>query len=277
MDSASKSSQTMVWVMRGLSALSVLYLALISVLAYWSFLYKIVFLNERAFAALYVIASMIFLGLMLVTRKQVLTSVVSIAVLLVTFALIIFNTDRWFMYVPPLVVGIVMFFACGMKETLKTVLGTCFLLLYVVGLVMFFLARMLFGGTIEETILNKDLSPENSVYSDYDMAKIYELCDSSVSPDGKYRYYIADVQDKDRGKVIIYVEPNDLDKHYNLFTLVENGYKTRVAVNSTRGVTPDIQWGEEGEIMYKFGDGEFKTTKIRIPTKKAYLSFLNVN
>lgn len=109
------------------------------------------------------------------------------------------------------------------------------------------------------------------------MDKIAELNANSVSPNGKYRYYILDVQDNDRGKVIIVVEPNDMDINYRFFTLVEAGYTSRIAKNPTRGITPDIEWVSDNTIRYRFGEStEWKTSTVKIPDSKNYLRFLGV-
>lgn len=183
-----------------------------------------------------------------------------------------------------------MFFICGAGDTSKIIWGSFYLILFVVGIVVFYIMSTLFGGSAIETILDSTVT-DTAVTDEYDMDKIAELNANSVSPDGKCRYYIIDVQDNDRGKVIIVVEPNDMDVNYRFFTLVEEGYSVRIAKYSTRGVTPDIEWvvnedyDESGEttaasykLRYRFGENaEWKTSTINIPTKKNYLTFLNVD
>ncbi len=262
------------WLKLGVSVLTIAYLGLTLILAYWSFLYEIEFHNERAFIIIYVAASVIFLILMFYTRKQLPTRIISMALLLPVFLLIIFNSSRPELYLPPLTVGIIMFFSCTASENVKVIMGTIYILMYVVGLVAFSVACTLFGGSSVETKINS--SAPVSVTSNYDMAKIDNLNAMCVSPGGKYRYYIKDVQDNSRGKVIIVVEPNDLDKEYRYFTLREAGYATRVAIHNTSGVTPDIRWIDDSTITYTFGDGEWNTSKIQEMKNKNYLRFLRI-
>lgn len=262
------------WLKLGISVLSLAYLALVGILAWWTFLYEIQFRSQTAFDVIYITASVIFLILMLYSRKQLPTRIISMTLLLPVFMLILFNTSRPIIYIPPLVVGIILFFACSAGESTKVIMGTIYILLYVVGLVGFMIASTLFGGSSVETRLNSD-APEE-IKSQYDMAKIDNLNASSVSPDGKYRYYILDVQDNSRGKVIIIVEPNYLDKEYRYFTLVEVGYSTRVAIHNTSGVTPDIRWVDNDTISYTFGDGQWKSSNITEMKEKNYLRFLNI-
>lgn len=262
------------WLKLGISCLTPAYLVLIGLLAYWTFLYEIRFRSETAFNVIYIAASAIFLILMLYTRKQLPTRIVAMAMLLPVFLLIIFNASKPLLYIPPLVVGLILFFACAAGENTKVIMGTIYILLYVVGLIGFNIACTLFGGSSVETKL--EIGVPQSVASEYDMAKIDNLNAMSVSPDGKYRYYILDVVDNARGKVVIVVEPNDLDVEYRYFTLVEVGYPLRVAIHNTRGVTPDIRWENGNTISYTFGDGEWRTSTISQMSEKNYLRFLNI-
>lgn len=258
----------------GISVLCAAYLVLIGTLAYWTFLYEIRFKSDNAFNVIYIAVSVFFLILMLYSRKQLPTRIIAMLLLLPVFLLIIFNFNRPMIFMPPLVVGVIMFFACAAGESTKVIVGTIYILLYVVGLVVFMIASTLFGGSSVETKLNALTSPE--ILSQYDAAKIDNLNAQCVSPDGKYRYYIVDVQDNSRGQVMIIVEPNDLDKQYRYFTLTEVGYSQRVAIHSTRGVTPDIKWIDGRTISYTFGDGQWKSSTITPMDDKNYLRFVNI-
>ena len=262
------------WLKLGVSFLTLAYLALIGILAYWTFLYEIRFKNERTFEIIYIVISVFFLILLFYSRKQLPTRFISMAILFPVFLLILFNFSRPMIYVPPLVVGLILFFACSASESTKVIMGTIYILMYVVGIVVFMIASTLFGGSSVETRITST-APE-SVISEYDMSKIDNLNAMSVSPGGKYRYYIVDVKDNARGKVIIIVEPNDLDKEYRYFSLVEVGYSTRVAIHAARGVTPDIRWIDGSTISYTFGDGEWKTSTITEMKDKNYLRFINI-
>ncbi len=262
------------WLRLGVSFLTLAYLGMVTVLSVWTFLYEIRFRSERAFDIIYIALSVLFLILMIYTRKQIPTRIVGMLLLLPVFLLILFNVSRPVIFVPPLVVGIILFFACSAGESTKVIMGTIYILMYVVGLVVFWIACTLFGGSTVETKINADAPAK--VTEQYDMAQIENLNSMSVSPDGKYRYYILDVQDNSRGKVMIVVEPNDLDREYRYFTLVEVGYTTRVAIHNVRGVTPDIRWVDGKTISYTFGDGEWRTSTITEMKEKNYLRFLNI-
>ncbi len=282
----------------GISCFNLLYLILICVLTMWTFLYKISFTNEKAFIGIYIVLNSIFLVLMILTRDQIITRFISTIMLLPVFVLMLFNLDNLWMFIPPIAVGVLMFFICTAGDTVKVIMGSMYLLLFVVGLVGYMILTTLFGGSAIETVLSSDIT-DPEVVSAYDMNKISLLNANNVSPDGQYRYYILDVQDNDRGKVIIVVEPNYLDVNYRFFKLIEEGYTSRIAKYSVRGVTPDIEWvlndeygdgavktdadGNEVKIAkyklrYRFGEGsEWKTSTINIPKKKNYLKFMNLN
>lgn len=276
------------FVLFGISCFNILYLVLIGAITGWTFLYQLDFTNEKSFYAFYIILSIIFFFLMLYTRKQFITRFVSMVIPLVVFGLTVINLNTPLLFIPPLVVSLLMFFICKAGDTAKVILGSLYLLLFVVGIVGYTIVSTLFGGSAIETRLDYTVSDEN-ITSAYDMTKIDRLNSNSISPDGKYRYYILDVQDNDRGKVIIVVEPNDLDKHYKLFNLIEAGYTSRIAKYPTRGVTPEIEWVENKEysegtgdsrykLRYRFGSAsEWKTSTINIPNKKNYLRFMNLH
>lgn len=262
------------WVKLGISVLTAAYLIFIGLLSWWTFLYEIRFNSEKAFGAIYIISSLFFLVLMLYSRKQLPTRIIAMILPLPAFLLILFNFSRPLIFIPPLVVSLIIFFSCSAKESTKVIMGTIYILLYVVGIVVFIIATALFRGSSVETKINS--SAPSEVTSQYDMAAIDNLNAMSVSPDGKYRYYIVDVVDNARGKVMIVVEPNDLDVTYRYFTLVEVGYSSRVAIHNARGVTPDIRWTSNDTISYTFGDGEWRTTTITPMTEKNYLRFLSI-
>lgn len=264
------------WFQFTISAFNIVYLILIGMLTIWTFLYDIRFNNEAVFYTLYITLSVIFCATMFISRKQFITRTLSMLLLFPVFALAIFNLENPILYLPCFIVGVFMFFACGAHANTKVIMGTIYLLLYIVGVIGFMLIYTLFSGNSTETVLTSSLT-DVAVTSEYDMDKIAELNANSVSPDGKYRYYIIDVRDNDRGKVIIVVEPNDMDINYKFFTLLEAGYTSKIAKNPTRGITPDIEWVSSDTIRYRFGENaEWKTSTVKIPDSKNYLRFLGV-
>lgn len=280
------------WVKWCVSIFGCAYFAVVTLFTYATFLYKLEFAEGRAgqFLLLYSFASLFFLVLMIYTRDMILTRIISVLMMPVTFCLILFNMFNWIIIIPPFVVALIMFFTAGTRANVKVVLGTVYLLMYVLGIVAYFVLNMLLGGSAVETELNLDLDPQGEVYPLYSgqMKKIAEVTDeaNTLSPDGEYRFYICDVKDNDKGAVKMYVVPANQDIELKFFTLKQQGIKKTVTKNGTRGVVPSAGWIVEqdevtGEyilaIYYQLTDEELpKTVKVRNLPKKNYFGFLGI-
>lgn len=281
-----------IWVKRCVSVFNVVYFAVIVLLTYATFLYKLEFAEgmEMSFLIIYALASIVFLVLMLYTRDMLLTRFISVMLLPVVFCLILFNMGLWTLIIPPFVVAVVMFFAAGTNETLKVIMGTIYLLLYVLGLVAYFVLNMLFGGTAVETKLDTNLDPDGSVYKIYSaqMGQIAALSsdENTISPDGRYQFYMVDVKDSDKGNIKIYVVPYGQDKELKFFTLKEKGIRKTVTNKGTRGTVPvSVGWivktDENGKqtlaIAYQLSEDDvMRETRVENMPSKQYLEFLGI-
>ena len=229
-----------IWVKRVISLINLAYVAVIAILTYATFLYELEFKEGAQFSFLlvYVIASGVFLTLMLLTKDEFITKVVGVLLPPLIFFFVIFNLGDWVLIIPAFIVAVVIFFAASNNETLKVILGTVYLLLYVLGLIIFFVINFLFGGSNVETKLDSNLANSPEVYtmyseqidainrvnfkttantgSDSDFAKDANgnYIDNTISPDGKMQFYVADVQDNNVGKVTLYVVPYGQDKNF---------------------------------------------------------------
>ncbi len=282
------------WVKRCVSLFSAAYFAVIVLLTYATFLYKLEFAEGMTgpFLVIYASASVFFLVLMIYTRDVFLTRLMSILMMPVAFCLILLNMYNWALIVPPFVVALVMFFAADTKENVKVILGTIFLLMYVLGIVAYFVLNMLIGGSAVETVIDLSLDPSGTVYQIYSgqMKRISEVTDeaNTYSPDGEYRFYITDVQDSDKGAVKIYVVPANQDIELKYFTLKQKGIKKTITKNGTRGIVPpNVGWvvgvdEDTGEnylaVMYQLSDEELpKSMRIRSLPAKNYFEFLGIS
>ena len=119
-----------VWVKRAVSVFNVAYFAVITLLTYATFLYDLEFAagREKSFFTVYVVLNVVFMGLMLFSRRELVTEILSILMLPVVFCMILFNMGDWILIVPPFIVAIIMFFAAGTNETVKVIMGTIYLL-----------------------------------------------------------------------------------------------------------------------------------------------------
>lgn len=281
-----------IWVKRSVSVFCIVYAAVIALLAYATFLYNLEFAKgmETPFFIIYTLASAIFLALMLITRKQRVTCIIGMIFPFIVFLLILFNIGSWVLIIPPFIVAVVMFFAADNHETTKVVAGTIYLLVYVLGIVLYIVLNMLFGGSSVETVLNEDLDPSTSVYRIYqgsfDKLKNVTSDENTISPDGKYQFYLVDVRDSDRGAVKIYVVPYGEDIELKFFTLKQKGIRKTISNKGTRGVIPDVGWtvktNDSGEqilyVQYRLTDQDKlrETSVTRMPGKQ-YLEFLGIS
>ena len=160
-----------VWFKRAVALLCWGYTALICWVAWLSFGYTFVFENATALFVLYLFVHIAALGLMIYTRKQVLTMINCMIMPPIVFVIVICGFGSWYMVLPPLILVIALFFINGANETLKTVLGTMYLLMYVIGVVAY-IAINLFMGDL--SFIGVDLA-----LRDPDFEKL--------SPSGEYR------------------------------------------------------------------------------------------
>jgi hypothetical protein len=282
-----------VWVKRCVSIFTAAYAAVIALLTYSTFLYDLVFVSgkEAPFLMIYAIASIVFLLLMIYTREMFVTKLISILLLPIVFFLLLFNigNGNWILIVPPFIVAIVMFFAAATNETVKVIMGTIYLLLYVLGIVAYVVCNMLFGGSSVETTLNMDMDTDSSVYSIYksDLQHLSEVVsdENTISPDGRYRFYIADVKDSSSGCVKIYVVPNGQDINLKFFSLNQKGIQKTITNQGTRGVVPDVGWTvteDNGKdvlaVQYRLTpESAPAITKIKTMPSKNYFEFLGIS
>ena len=279
------------WVKRTVSVFNLAYFAVISMLTFATFLYSIEFTQgkEVTFFVIYFIASILFMGLMIYSRREFCTKLVSVLLLPVTFALIMFNWGNWILIVPPFVVALVIFFASGVHETTKVVLGTIYMLLYVLGLVGFLVLRMLFGGSSVTTVLDQNLPDNEEVFNIYnDETQWNRLVDMTrdenlISPDGKYKLVLYDIQDNDKGRIKICVVPYGEDIELKFFTLKQKGIEKTISNKGTRGTIPEFGWEPDGKggyrVYYVLSQGaqrKYATVNENNMPKKQYFEFLGI-
>ena len=276
-----------VWVKRAISVFGIVYFAVVVMLTYATFLYDLEFAEgrETRFFVVYVISSLVFMMLMILTRHEIVTRVLSVLWLPVVFFLVLFNMMDWVLIIPPFIVAVVVFFAAGTSANVKVILGTIYLLMYVLGIVAFFVLNVLFGGSSEETLLNEDLDTSGSVYSLY-RKDFQHLCDvtaddNTISPDGKYKILVYDVKNNDVGAVKICVVPYDQDIELKFFTLKQKGIKKTISSKGIRGTVPEVGWttDEHGNLVVQYklsSTSEPKRTSLNRMPDKQYFEFLGI-
>lgn len=258
----------------GLSAVNVIYAVLVIWFAVNSFLYEFRIIKPVPFLIMYLLINALFFTLMFLSRKALFTSILSIILLPFVFVIVVMNIDKLFVAIPPLIVCGVIFFVSKNNKTLKTVLTAVFILIYVLGIIAFLIAKMLFASTVENTVLEKKSIDNQAMMDLYTPAVIERINKDTVSPNGTYRYYVVDVSDKNLGRVDVYVEPNNKDKSYSSFKFADNGHERKVCSRKERGdkSVPVIKWVDDDTISYTF-EGENPRLLDIEPVKKDYFSF----
>ena len=182
------------WVKFSVSFLSLLMPAFLLYVDWLSFAYYLQPVNDVPLFLMYVLVNFVFAGLMFYTREQFLTKVVVCITPLISFVLLIIAFGQWYLIVPPVVACTFTFLAAGTNETFKTILGTVYLLMFVVGTLVY-LTMLHFNLTVQ-TLTN---------LTECDITKRSE--NYSYSPDGTYRLvmYIDDAGN-DRSLTTYYIE-----------------------------------------------------------------------
>lgn len=189
------------WCKRFFALFSLAFPAFLIYIDWLAFAYSIEPTNPIALFLLYILVNFIFGGLMIYTRKQVLTRAVLCISPLLIFLMMIIDFGNWYLLIPPLVICALCFLASGAGETLKTILGTIYLLLFVVGALVYL--TLLHFNLTPQTFLPQNLhycNLENRVYT-------YEY-----SPKNTYRLvkYIDD-DNPERISATFYVEETEND------------------------------------------------------------------
>lgn len=179
-----------VWFRRAVALLCWGYTALMLWVAWLNFGFFFVFENPTPLFVLYLFVNIAALGLMILTRKQMFTKINAYILPPIVFAIVIFGFGNWYMIAPPLAVMVILFLVNNSNETLKTVLGTMYLLMYVIGVVGYIGIRMFMGDI---TFTGVDLTRRDPDYE-------------KLSESGEYRIvrYINDTNE--RKTMTYYVE-----------------------------------------------------------------------
>lgn len=182
------------WVKFGVSFLS---LGLPAFLVYVDWLALAYYLQPVSAVPLflmYILVLFVFAGIMFYTRMQIITRIVALVTPALAFILLFIAFGNWYLIIPPIVISAFTFLASGMNETLKTILGTVYLLLFVVGTLVY-LTMLHFNLTIQT------LMP----FSECDISK--RSTDYDFSPDKTYRLVLyIDNAGNERSLVSYYLE-----------------------------------------------------------------------
>lgn len=245
----------MIWAKRVVSLFSVGFIGLMAFLAYTSFYYDISITNRSSFTVLVVCLSLLFAGTMIFSRKQVVTSIVALVAPLCYLPIVVFyySQENLIFLIPIGAITILLFFFGGAGEGLKTIVGTIYLLMYIICILAYFLYVSIFLGHTVDVVKEQ-----------------------SVSQTKQYRCYVLDITDNSKGTTKVIVEPNYLDIVYGSVTFIEKGYERIVYNVRENNLDLDLEWtlDSQGKDMLKVnGDVRFKATDA-IKPELAYSFFV---
>ncbi len=227
------------WFILVVSVLCAAYTIVLGYFAYAVFFYEIVYTDKMTFAIAYSAFSIVSALFFFYTRKSFITCIIGMVNMVAFFPTLLLDWGNWPLLIPAAMVTVFGFFCCKMNDTIKTVFGTIFLLLYILGGIAFFLIMNVFRVTTVDTLLTPD--------------------GGLVSPSGYFRCYVLDVQNKSSGKVAIYIEPNQLDKNVKdvieLRTTIKRLIKQAIKENKDDALHYDVHW--EGDLLMINGEEYF--------------------
>lgn len=210
------------WTKRAVSLLSPVYCLLIIGLSYFSIFYELTVKNPNSICIALSAVSAIAMIIMLYTRRQALTICSSLVMLPALLPAVLLYFGQWHVLIPLLVTSLVIFFFSGLGETAKTVFGTAFVLLYLLGSMVYFLVTTLFAPSTVSTVM-----------------------ESGVSPSGAYRYEVVNTVDSSSGSTTVNVESNLLDKEYDTVLFQIRGLTRTVMLERPLQEQVEIVWQTE--------------------------------
>ena len=185
----------------GVSFLSILYVYFVGFMTWLVFAYYIKPTNNVSIFCLYLFVNFMFAAEMVYTRKSIITKICAIIIPFEIFAMLIAGFGQWYIIIPPLVACMIGFFACNLAENCKMVLGTLFLLMYVVGSLAYV------------TLQNFNISLTYIITGD-DLDMSLRQSGYLESPDGTYRLVTYVKTNHDRTTTSYYVEEAEKDMHF---------------------------------------------------------------
>ena len=186
------------WVKFGVSFLSLGLPAFMIYVDWLAFAYYLQPVSAVPLFLMYIQVLFVFAGIMFDTRMQIVTRIVALVTPITAFFLLFIAFGQWYLIIPPIVISAFTFLASGMNETLKTILGTVYLLMFVVGTLVY-LTMLHFNLTIQTLMpfSECDISKRSGEY-DYSPDKTYRLVmyiDDAGNERSLVSYYIEKTAD----------------------------------------------------------------------------------
>lgn len=210
-----------IWLKFGASVLGLLYTIFICILSYRSVFYEIIVTQRIAFCLLLSVISIVAGAAMVYSRKQFLTKLSGFVMFPMLLPVVLLCFGSWELIIPIGICAVVVFFASGANEGTKTLLGTIYLLIYILAALAYFIFTSFLASP----------AAKNSI-------------EEGLSPSGKYRYEVIDTADSSNGSTSVIIEPNFMDKEYSLITFKVKGYDRKLCVKRPK-TKMKIEWKKD--------------------------------
>jgi hypothetical protein len=151
------------WTRIGFSALSLGYGFFMLWLAWLTFSFHLVPTNPVSLFSLYLLINVVFGVTMIYTRKEIATQITACLLHPCILVMLVFAFGDLHLLVPVFAAATIVFFAAGTPESLKTILGTVYLILFVLT-VLAYLTLQIFGIT-SAVFMNMELRSDIYIYS----------------------------------------------------------------------------------------------------------------
>ena len=210
-----------VWLKRIASVFSLIYAIYICILSFRSVFYDVIIKKPLVFCLYLSVVSAAALVVMIYSRKQLATKLASFVMIPALLPIIIMCLGSWEMIIPLAICAVTIFFASGANEGTKTLLGTLYLLVYILAALAYFIfTSYLASPAVKKTV------------------------DEGVSPSEKYRYEVITTTDSSGGCTTVMLEPNYMDINRSSVTYKVRGYNRKLCVK--RPLTEvKIEWKED--------------------------------
>ena len=210
-----------VWLKRIASVFSLIYAIYICILSFRSVFYDVIIKKPLVFCLYLSVVSVAALVVMIYSRKQLATKLASFVMIPALLPIIIMCLGSWEMIIPLAICAVTIFFASGANEGTKTLLGTLYLLVYILAALAYFIfTSYLASPAVKKTV------------------------DEGVSPSEKYRYEVITTTDSSGGCTTVMLEPNYMDINRSSVTYKVRGYNRKLCVK--RPLTEvKIEWKED--------------------------------
>lgn len=209
------------WFKRAASIIGLLYAVYVCVLSYRSLFYDVIITKPAMFCTYLSLISLGALVLMIYSRRQIATKIASFVMIPALLPIVIMCLGKWVMIIPLAICALVIFFASGANEGAKTLLGTIYVLLYILTALAYFI----FTTYLTSTAVKKTI-------------------ETGISPSEKYRYEVITTNDSSNGCTTVLLEPNDKDIVKASVTYKVKGYNRTLCVK--RPLTEvKLEWRED--------------------------------